>query len=63
MGGTKTMEKVIWVNSWYDLKTKNGLDEVNAYLENGWKVKMISACAMGDSSNAGQAYIVIEKND
>lgn len=57
------MEKVVWVKSWAGLKPNDGLDEINAYLEKGWKVKMISACAMGDSNNSGQAYIVIEKND
>lgn len=57
------MEKVIWVNSWSGLKAKDGLDELNSYLENGWTVKLLSACAMGDSNNAGQAYVVIEKKD
>lgn len=55
------MEKVLWVKSWSGIKPNNGLDEVNAYLEKGWKVKMISACAMGDSANSGQAYVVLEK--
>ena len=56
------MEKIVWVKSWSGLKPKDGLDEVNAYLEQGWSVKLISACAMGDSQNAGQAYVVLEKN-
>lgn len=55
------MEKIIWVRSWAGFKPDYGLDEVNAYLEQGWKVKLISACAMGDSVNLGQAYIVLEK--
>ena len=42
-------------------KEDDGLDIVNKYLEEGWKVKHISACAMGDSKIIGQAYIVIEK--
>ena len=57
------MEKVIWVNSWSGLKANDGLKDLNSYLENGWSVKLISACAMGDSANAGQAYVVIEKKD
>ena len=59
------MEKVIWVRSngkMLGAKEDDGLDIVNKYLEEGWKVKHISACALGESINAGQAYIVIEKN-
>lgn len=56
------MEKIVWITSTYKLKGKDdGLTEVNAYLEQGWKVKDISACAMGDSINSGQAYVVLEK--
>lgn len=60
------MERVIWVNS--NMKTlgsaeNDGLEVVNKYLEDGWKVKHISACARGDSICMGQAYIVIEKDD
>lgn len=60
------MEKVLWVRSYMKalvVKEDDGLDIVNKYLEEGWKVKHISACAVGDSIIAGQAYIVIEKND
>ena len=57
------MEKVLWVRSEEGLKIRDGLDEVNSYLERGWKVKMISACAMGDAVTSGQAYIVIEKSE
>lgn len=59
------MEKVILVRSngkMIGAKENDGLDIVNKYLEEGWKVKHISACAVGESMNAGQAYIVIEKN-
>ena len=59
------MEKVICVISNEKLigaKEDDGLDVVNKYLEEGWKVKHISACAVGDSINQGQAYIVIEKD-
>ena len=59
------MEKVIWVRSngkMLGAKEDHGLDIVNRYLEEGWKVKHISACALGDSINSGQAYIVIEKD-
>ena len=59
------MEKVIWVRSnekMIGAKEDDGLDVINRYLEEGWKVKHISACAVGDSVNAGQAYIVIEKD-
>lgn len=41
----------------------DGLKAVNKYLEDGWKVKHISACAVSERTNAGQAYIVIEKQD
>lgn len=34
-------------------KENNSLDVVNKYLEDGWKVKHISACPVGDSINAG----------
>ncbi len=60
------MEKVIWVRSngkILGVKEDDGLSIVNKYLEEGWNVKHISACAAGESVNAGQAYIVIEKND
>ena len=60
------MEKIIWVRSngkMIGAKENDGLDLVNKYLEEGWSVKHISACAVGDSINQGQAYIVIEKND
>ena len=59
------MEKVIWVRSnvkSIGAKEDDGLDIVNKYLEEGWKVKHISACAVGDSRISGQAYIVIEKS-
>ena len=58
------MERVIWVRSngkMLGAKEDDGLDIVNKYLEEGWKVKHISACAVGDTMNMGQAYIVIEK--
>jgi len=59
------MEKVIWVRSnekMIGAKENDGLDMANRYLEEGWKVKHISACPMGDSIVSGQAYIVIEKD-
>ncbi len=59
------MEKVIWIRSnvkSLGAKEDDGLDVVNKYLEEGWKVKFISACAVGDSVISGQAYIVIEKD-
>ena len=59
------MEKIIWVRSTektISAKEDDGLDVINRYLEEGWKVKHISACAVGDSVNAGQAYIVIEND-
>lgn len=60
------MEKVIWVKSnsrTIGAKEDDGLAVVNKYLEDGWKVKHLSACALGDSVISGQAYIVIEKDD
>lgn len=59
------MEKVIWVRSNIKMigaKEDDGLETVNRYLEEGWKVKHISACAVGDGLGQGQAYIVIEKD-
>lgn len=59
------MEKIIWVRSNMKAlgsKEDDGLDIVNKHLEGGWKVKHISACAVGDSIISGQAYIVIEKD-
>ncbi|MFA5449803.1 MAG: hypothetical protein WC292_05140 [Clostridia bacterium] len=58
------MEKVVWVRSHGRIlgaREDDGLSEVNKYLQEGWKVKMISACALGNNINAGQAYVVIEK--
>ena len=60
------MEKILWVTSngrMVGKQADDGLSSVNDYLANGWSVKHISACAMGDSVNCGQAYIVIEKAD
>ena len=60
------MERVIWVRSYGKMlgsKENDGLDEVNKYLEKGWRVKHISSSPLGDNINAGQAYIVIEKDD
>lgn len=57
------MEKIFWIRSEeLNGKINNGLEEVNSYLEQGWKVKMISACAMGDAITSGQAYIVLEND-
>lgn len=59
------MEKIIWVRSNMKAlgsKEDDGLNIVNKHLEEGWKVKHISACAVGDSIISGQAYIVIEKD-
>ena len=56
------MEKMLWIRSWQGNRPDDGLSEVNQYLAQGWRVKLISACAMGDSIHAGQAYVVIEKD-
>ena len=60
------MEKVLWVRSQAKMvgaKEDDGLHVVNQYLEEGWRVKSISACACGDSYSMGQAYIVIENDE
>ncbi len=60
------MEKVLWIVSTeksIGVKGDDGLETVNDYLEKGWTVKLISACAMGDSMVRGQAYVVIEKKE
>lgn len=58
------MEKVIWVRSFETIReSADGLEVVNRYLEEGWKVKLISACAAGNAASLCQAYIVIEKED
>lgn len=55
------MQKIVWVRSSANAKSvDDGLDEVNRYLEQGWSVKLISACAT-NNMNFGQAYIVLEK--
>lgn len=56
------MEKIIWVQSTVGFKKVNdGLAEVNQYLEEGWKVKHITACPAGDSSMGSYAYVVLEE--
>ena len=58
------MEKILWVRSTESRKgDQDGLEAVNRYLQEGWQVKLLSACPMGDSVLCGQAYIVLEKND
>lgn len=60
------MEKILWIKSNIKMigaKEDDGLDIVNKYLGEGWKVKHISACNFGDSMSMGQAYVVIEKDD
>lgn len=57
------MQKVIWVRSSASVRiVDDGLGEVNEYLQQGWTVKFISACATGNM-NMGQAYIVLEKEE
>lgn len=59
------MEKVFWVRSNVKMigaPANDGLTEVNEYLEQGWKVKHISASSVGESMTYGQAYIVLEKD-
>ncbi len=54
------METVILVRSngkMIGAKEDEGLDIANRHLEEGWKVKHIYACALGESINVGQAYI------
>ena len=61
----RRMEKIFWIRSnekMIGAKEDDGLDIVNQYLEEGWKVKHIAACAMGESVLRGQAYIVLEKD-
>lgn len=59
------MEKMIFVRNIY-------MDEVNSYLEKGWKVKSISAVAQtiaigghgyGPEKGLYGAYVVLEKED
>ncbi len=60
------MQKVVWVRSNIKMigaKEDDGLQVVNELLENGWIVKHISACAVGDSLVSGQAYVVVEKHE
>jgi hypothetical protein len=57
------MEKIFWVTSAVQsesAKSSDGLEVVNRHLDDGWEVKYISACAMGNFA-AGQAYVVLEK--
>ena len=58
------MEKIFWIRSHekrIGQKDNDGLEEINRYLEEGWKVKHLSACSAGDSVFIGQAYVVLEK--
>ena len=59
------MEKILWIRSSGKIlgsKENDGLDVVNKYLEEGWKVKFISNCSLGENITYGQAYVVIEKD-
>ena len=59
------MEKVLWVRSYdgSDYRGKgDGLDEVNQYLQKGWRVKLLTTCESSDM-HCATAYIVIEKGD
>lgn len=61
----ENMEKIVWVKSRVKnlgSKEDDGLEEVNQYLREGWKVKHIAAAPFGDNPVSGQAYIVIEKD-
>ena len=59
------MEKIVWVESkikGLSSKKFDGLEEVNRHLEEGWKVKNISAAAtISGTGMLGQAYVVLEK--
>ena len=70
------MEKIFWLHS-KDTKMNEratsyepfiephyeiiGINEVNRFLELGWKVKMLSSSTMGDFG--GQAYIVLQEGE
>lgn len=62
--GGELVEKIVWVKSRIrnlGSKEEDGLEEVNQYLKEGWKMKHIAASPFGDSPLSGQAYVVIEK--
>lgn len=73
------MEKIVWVRSYVDgdwfsgkgqdtlyeeTSVLDGLSEVNQLLQEGWRVKSIVACPVGEDSDMdAQAYAVLEKGN
>ena len=65
------MEKIVWLHSYLhkygkeETYRETGSQEVNALLEQGWTVKMITSALSraGEKSALGQAYVVLEKKD
>lgn len=58
------MEKVVYIEKGFMRPLKpsvDGLAEINRYLENGWKVKHVSAIRIFDGASG--AYFVLEYDE
>lgn len=57
------MEKIVWIYNSPGKDEKAHMNALNKLLSEGWRVKMMSACAAGDYSPASHLYIVLEKQE
>lgn len=53
--------KIVWIYNSPGKDEKAHMNALNKLLSEGWRVKMMSACAAGDYSPASHLYIVLEK--
>jgi hypothetical protein len=56
------MQKLIYIND-DGRRGGNCTDNINTYLDNGWKVVMISPISGAGSTHISTALVVIEKED
>ena len=57
------MEKIVWIYNSPGKDEKAHMNALNKLLSEGWRVKMMSACASVDYSPASHLYIVLEKQE
>ena len=55
------MEKIVWIYNSPGKDENAHMNALNKLLSEGWRVKMMSACAAGDYAPASHLYIVLEK--
>ena len=55
------MEKSVWIYNAPEEVEKAHMNALNKLLAEGWHVKMMSACAVGDYAPASHLYIVLVK--